>query len=58
MNSYFAVACSHMRAWQLYAESVRNPYAFPATRCRTWRGPNKNCNFSGETYMGFLSSKT
>ncbi|KAJ3625097.1 hypothetical protein MTP99_018662 [Tenebrio molitor] len=46
-------ACSHVRAWKLYAESVANPGAFPATKCRTWRGPNKSCNFTKDAFMGY-----
>ncbi|KAH0821351.1 hypothetical protein GEV33_001440 [Tenebrio molitor] len=46
-------ACSHVRAWKLYAESVANPDAFPATKCRTWRGPNKSCNFTKDAFMGY-----
>ncbi|CAG9858889.1 unnamed protein product [Phyllotreta striolata] len=47
------LACSHVRAWQLYAESVINERAFPATRCSLWRGPEKECDFSVDAYMGF-----
>ncbi|RZC39616.1 Lipase domain containing protein [Asbolus verrucosus] len=50
-------ACSHVRAWRLYAESVRNPGAFPATKCRSWRGPNKTCNFTRDGVMGFPNNK-
>ncbi|XP_066137967.1 phospholipase A1-like isoform X1 [Euwallacea fornicatus] len=46
------LACSHIRAWRLYAESVRNPEAFPATRCENWSDPS-NCNFTTDAYMGF-----
>ncbi|KAG5868976.1 hypothetical protein JTB14_009794 [Gonioctena quinquepunctata] len=47
------LACSHVRAWRLYAESVRNERAFPATRCSLWRGPEKHCDFSVDAYMGY-----
>ncbi|XP_063903693.1 pancreatic triacylglycerol lipase [Zophobas morio] len=48
--------CSHVRAWKLYAESVVNPDAFPATRCQTWRGPNKKCNFTKDSVMGYANN--
>ncbi|XP_060521685.1 phospholipase A1 VesT1.02-like [Cylas formicarius] len=51
------LACSHVRAWRLYAESVRNPDAFPATQCRMFRGPAKECNFTTDAYMGYRSNK-
>ncbi|KAF7273923.1 hypothetical protein GWI33_013384 [Rhynchophorus ferrugineus] len=51
------VACSHVRAWQLYAESVINPSAFPATYCGNWTGPEKECNFTIDGYMGFASNQ-
>lgn len=30
------VACSHNRAWMYYAESVDDPYAFPAVKCTNY----------------------
>ncbi|XP_074031951.1 lipoprotein lipase [Leptinotarsa decemlineata] len=50
------LACSHVRAWRLYAESVRNERAFPATRCTVWRGSDKHCNFSVDAYMGYVNT--
>ncbi|XP_044759394.1 pancreatic triacylglycerol lipase [Coccinella septempunctata] len=49
------VGCSHVRAWKLYAESVRNMGAFPATRCRNWKGANRQCNFTKDTNMGLAN---
>ncbi|KAJ8923448.1 hypothetical protein NQ315_002007 [Exocentrus adspersus] len=51
------LACSHVRAWRLYAESVKNEKAFPATKCSIWRGPNKQCDFSTDAYMGYANNK-
>lgn len=28
--------CNHWRSWRLYAESVKNIYAFPATQCSSY----------------------
>ncbi|XP_030768030.1 pancreatic triacylglycerol lipase-like [Sitophilus oryzae] len=50
------VACSHVRAWKLYVESVINPSAFPVTRCQKWGGEHKQCNFTVDGYMGFASN--
>ncbi|XP_056633142.1 probable phospholipase A1 magnifin [Diorhabda sublineata] len=52
------VACSHIRAWKLYAESVIDEKAFPATSCPLWRGPNKQCEFKPEAYMGFANNNS
>ncbi|KAH1025755.1 pancreatic triacylglycerol lipase [Dendroctonus ponderosae] len=51
-------ACSHGRAWRLYAESVTNPRAFPATQCENWKGSNKECNFTLDAFMGFGNRDT
>ncbi|KAJ8959599.1 hypothetical protein NQ318_021784 [Aromia moschata] len=51
------VACSHVRAWRLYAQSVRDERAFPSTKCNVWRGPNRQCNFSTDAYMGYPNTK-
>ncbi|KAJ8984335.1 hypothetical protein NQ317_012555, partial [Molorchus minor] len=53
----YVVACSHVRAWRLYAESVRDERTFPATKCNIWRGPNKQCDFSTDAYMGYANTK-
>uniref|UniRef100_A0A6P7FU19 Pancreatic triacylglycerol lipase isoform X1 n=1 Tax=Diabrotica virgifera virgifera TaxID=50390 RepID=A0A6P7FU19_DIAVI len=52
------LACSHIRSWKLYSESVVNPRAFPASRCTLWRGPNKHCEFTVDAYMGFPNTNT
>ncbi|XP_044253687.1 pancreatic triacylglycerol lipase [Tribolium madens] len=49
-------ACSHVRAWRLYAESVMHPEAFPATKCQIWRGPNRKCNFTNDALMGYSNN--
>ncbi|CAH1108300.1 unnamed protein product [Psylliodes chrysocephalus] len=49
------LACSHIRAWQLYSESVKSERSFPASRCTLWRGPEKECDFSVDAYMGFVN---
>ncbi|XP_052755061.1 pancreatic lipase-related protein 2 [Galleria mellonella] len=49
----FIYGCSHNRAWRLYAESVINPTGFPATHCRNWKGPLRECRFRTNGYMGF-----
>ncbi|XP_045475788.1 putative endothelial lipase [Harmonia axyridis] len=52
------VGCSHVRAWKLYAESVRYMRAFPATRCRNWKGANRQCNFTRDANMGLANNHT
>lgn len=52
------IGCSHIRAWQLYAESILNLYAFPATRCKVWKGPKRECNFTVDAYLGYQNRKT
>ncbi|XP_069354918.1 pancreatic lipase-related protein 3-like [Maniola hyperantus] len=45
--------CSHSRAWELYSESVLNPDAFPAVRCKDWAAFKKgDCEFDKISYMG------
>ncbi|XP_025991246.2 hepatic triacylglycerol lipase [Solenopsis invicta] len=52
VNQY--ITCGHNRAWRYYAESVDNPYGFPASRCPKWRpGIEANCRWKPESYMGF-----
>lgn len=48
------VVCGHNRAWMLYAESVSNPFGFPASRCHKWH-PNirADCTWTAEVLMGF-----
>ncbi|CAB3234225.1 unnamed protein product [Arctia plantaginis] len=59
-NSEFAYiyGCSHVRAWRLYAESLSNPYGFPATRCRDWTSASRRCRFETDGYMGIAASAT
>ncbi|XP_068617911.1 phospholipase A1 [Battus philenor] len=52
MEFRYFYGCSHIRAWRYYAESVRNPSGFPATLCKQWRNPSRNCNFTVDGYMG------
>ncbi|KAK9885318.1 hypothetical protein WA026_010811 [Henosepilachna vigintioctopunctata] len=52
------VGCSHVRAWKLYAESVINMKAFPATKCKSWKGTSRVCNFSTDSYMGLANNYT
>lgn len=52
--AFCLVTCGHNRAWRYYAESVDNPYGFPASRCPKWRpGIEANCRWKPESYMGF-----
>ncbi|XP_011696116.1 PREDICTED: pancreatic triacylglycerol lipase [Wasmannia auropunctata] len=58
INQY--ITCGHNRAWRYYAESVENPYGFPASRCPKWRpGILANCAWKPEAHMGYAcNSKT
>ncbi|XP_045762518.1 pancreatic lipase-related protein 2-like isoform X2 [Maniola jurtina] len=48
--------CSHSRAWELYSESVLNPDAFPAVRCKDWPAFRKgDCEWDKISYMGAAS---
>ncbi|XP_066901536.1 lipase member I-like [Halyomorpha halys] len=51
------VACSHNRAWRFYAESVKNPYAFPAYECHDYHAFQAGlCPPKGkQAYMGYLA---
>ncbi|CAH1408101.1 unnamed protein product [Nezara viridula] len=51
------VACSHNRAWMFFAESVRNPYAFPAYKCHDYHAfVAGKCPPEGkQAYMGYLA---
>ncbi|TGZ48552.1 Pancreatic lipase-related protein 2 [Temnothorax longispinosus] len=54
INQY--ITCGHNRAWRYYAESVENPYGFPASRCPRWRpGILASCVWKPEAYMGFAA---
>ncbi|KAF2881205.1 hypothetical protein ILUMI_24970 [Ignelater luminosus] len=53
------VVCSHYLAYEFYAESVRNPKAFPAVKCGSIsKGHFKNCRFVVGGYMGFPANKS
>ncbi|KAL6438657.1 hypothetical protein ACFW04_004585 [Cataglyphis niger] len=55
INQY--ITCGHNRAWRYYAESVDNPYGFPASQCPRWRpGIRANCVWKPEAHMGFLAN--
>lgn len=52
--SLLTVACGHHRAWMFYAESVTNPFGFPASRCAKWRPDIKaDCEWTPQALMGF-----
>lgn len=36
---------------------MRNPEAFPATKCRSWKGEGKECEFTVDAYMGFKAKE-
>ncbi|CAG5099570.1 Similar to Liph: Lipase member H (Rattus norvegicus), partial [Cotesia congregata] len=36
--------CNHWRSWRIYAESIKDPYAFPAVKCPSYRDYSEgNC---------------
>ncbi|KAF9412373.1 hypothetical protein HW555_009118 [Spodoptera exigua] len=46
--------CSHWRSWRFYAESVRNPEAFPASPAESYHKFKENPNpEEGMVYMGY-----
>ncbi|XP_022814759.1 inactive pancreatic lipase-related protein 1-like [Spodoptera litura] len=50
--------CSHWRSWQYYAESVRNPEAFPASPASSYVNYQFNQNRAlGMMYMGYGCDK-
>jgi len=51
----FSVGCSHVRAWQYFAESVRRPTAFLADRCEHTNNESKECVQSIKAFMGLQS---
>lgn len=54
-----AVACGHHRAWMFYAESVTNPFGFPASRCAKWRPDIRlDCKWTPQALMGFAVDPT
>ncbi|XP_045761782.1 lipase member I-like [Maniola jurtina] len=50
--------CSHIRSWILFAESVLNPLAFPARKCKDWDAFKKGQCESEISYMGYPSNAT
>ncbi|XP_060827402.1 pancreatic lipase-related protein 2 [Bombus pascuorum] len=52
INHY--IVCGHNRAWMFYAESVTNPFGFPASQCPKWH-PNiqAHCTWTPDVLMGF-----
>ncbi|KAG7299028.1 hypothetical protein JYU34_017503 [Plutella xylostella] len=53
-----APSCSHLRAAQAYAESVRSPRAFVAVRCADWQHFLHNSCGTDYSVMGYGSSFT
>ncbi|XP_034826443.1 pancreatic triacylglycerol lipase-like [Maniola hyperantus] len=49
------LGCSHNRSWMLYVESVLNPLAFPARKCKDWDAFKKGQCESEISYMGHPS---
>ncbi|KAH9628699.1 hypothetical protein HF086_003653 [Spodoptera exigua] len=50
--------CSHWRSWQYYAESVRNPEAFPASPALSYPHFQMSQNHAqGMVYMGYGCNK-
>ncbi|KAK0172445.1 hypothetical protein PV328_005761 [Microctonus aethiopoides] len=47
------VECSHGRSWELYVESVANPFGFPASICATWKPTVNQCTQARNVFMGF-----
>ncbi|XP_076632369.1 putative endothelial lipase [Colletes latitarsis] len=57
INQY--IVCGHNRAWMFYAESVVNPFGFPASRCPRWRADIRaNCMWTPDVLMGFAVQST
>lgn len=57
INQY--IACGHHRAWMFYAESVTNPFGFPASRCAKWRPDIRlDCKWTPQALMGFAVDPT
>lgn len=49
--------CAHLRAWKFYAESVRNPKAFPSIKVNNMRRRRDgHFRFVPEAFMGFSVS--
>ncbi|KAK5641790.1 hypothetical protein RI129_010337 [Pyrocoelia pectoralis] len=58
-NILSILLCGHFHAWRFYAESVRNPTAFPATKCGILKnGRLRSCAFTIHGYMGFAANKS
>ncbi|KAF5270633.1 hypothetical protein FQA39_LY01371 [Lamprigera yunnana] len=53
------VLCNHFQAWRFYAESVKTPKSFPATKCGiVENGTWAQCEFRTHNYMGFSVNKS
>ncbi|XP_034943083.1 lipase member H-A-like [Chelonus insularis] len=51
--------CSHWRSWEIYAESVNNIYAFPATECSLYREfITGKCKHNQVAYVGYAAVST
>lgn len=50
-------SCSHLRAAQVYAESINTPKSFVAVKCKSWEQFEANsCEYKKNTTVGFGSS--
>ncbi|KAK0179377.1 hypothetical protein PV327_005135 [Microctonus hyperodae] len=47
------IECSHGRSWELYVESIANPFGFPASICAIWQPTVNQCTRSQNVFMGF-----
>ncbi|KAF2881203.1 hypothetical protein ILUMI_24968 [Ignelater luminosus] len=57
--SHLTGFCSHFLSNEFYIESVRNPTAFPATKCDSIAKNNSGtCRFVIDGYMGFSANKS
>ncbi|KAH0539274.1 hypothetical protein KQX54_003442 [Cotesia glomerata] len=49
--------CNHWRSWRIYAESIKDPYAFPAVKCPSYRDYSEgNCKDNNVVYYGYSIS--
>lgn len=53
-DSTMSNSCDHSRSWQMYQESVRNPYSFEAVKCDSFENfKSGSCSSGEKTFMGF-----
>ncbi|KAK0172441.1 hypothetical protein PV328_005757 [Microctonus aethiopoides] len=52
---YLNINCAHGRAWNLYVESISNPFGFPASICGRWNFFVSQCSPAENVYMGFAA---